>query len=177
MELTFKKDFDLTKNTLQHRIVLDAIELLKDKENYTSQEITSMVYLAILQHVCEEDVIELISKEEGNTDFWEILENVIEPKVEEALGDNKSPLYDIVYNVESFKNREMEMNGKFFYAVKELIKQLGDLDTKEISDIIVSMNSLRTNAKEAVLEDTKEKEVAVVNEKMQELINKFKTAK
>lgn len=177
MELTFKKDFDLTKNTLQHRIVLDAIELLKDKENYTSQEITSMVYLSILQHVCEENVIELISKEEGNADFWEILETVIEPKAEEALGDNKSPLYDIVYNVENFKDREIEMNGKFFYAIRELIKQLGDLDTKEISDIIVSINSLRTTAKEAALEDTKEKEVAVVNERMQELINKFKTVK
>ncbi len=177
MELTFKKDFDLTKNTLQHRIVLDTIELLKDKENYTKQEIMSMAYLAILQNVCEENVIELISKEQEKTDFWTILETVIEPKVEKALGENKAPLYDIVFGVEEFKAREIEMNGKFFYAVRELIKQLGNLDTKEISDILVSVNSLRTAAKEVASEETKEQEVAVVNEKMQELINKFKTAK
>ncbi len=177
MELTLKKGFDLSKNTLQHRIVLDAIELLKDKENCTTQEITSMVYLAILQNVCEEDVVELVSEEQNNIDFWTILETIIEPKVEEVLGENDSYLYDIVYDIQGYKEREIEINGKFFYAMRELIKQIGEFDTAQLSGILTSVKSLKQKTQEAITEEKSEEKITEANEKMQELISKFKTVK
>ena len=177
MELTFKKDFDLTKNTLQHRIVIDTIELLNDKENCTRQEIISMAYLAILQNICEEDVVGLVTKEQGATGFWKIFEEVVEPKVQEALNGNIAPLYEIVNSVEIYKDRAIEMNGKFFYAIRELIQILSELDTSKIADVIVSTNSLKNQASAEIKKVTAEEEINTVNEKMQDLINKFKATK
>ncbi len=177
MELTFKKDFDLTKNTLQHRIVIDTIELLNDKENCTRQEIISMTFLAMLQNICEEDVVALVTKEQDKNGFWRIFEEVVEPKALEALGGNVAPLFDIANAVEIYKDRAIEMNGKFFYAVREIIQTLSELDTSKIADVIVSANSLKNQASTEIKKVAAEEEIGAVNEKMQDLINKFKATK
>lgn len=176
MELTFKKDFDLTKNTIKHKVVLDAIELLKTSENFTEFEITSMLYLAILINACEENVLDWAARDEGMEKSWEKYETVIEPKALEVVKDNVALINELVSSIYSYKERELDINGKFFYAVRELIKQLGDLDTTQISDILVAATSLRNTTKEIAKTEKKEQEVEIVNEKMQNLINKFKTA-
>jgi len=174
MELTLKEGYDLSSNAQKYQIVLDTIALLGEEENFTTAGITTIAMIAVASNACNEDVIDLYNNSEmSSIDFSK---NIIEPFIDKLLKDNKEYLYDIVEDVYNYKERDIEISGKFIFAIKKVLKELGSMDTNVISDIILSATALKDSATKervAATEEAKQEQIAEVNDKLQDLVNKF----
>lgn len=174
MELTFKENFNLKSNARKYQIVLDTISLLEGEDNFTESGITTIAMIAIAENACNEDVIDLYN----NSDMTSIdfSTSVIEPAIEKLLQDNQDYLFDIVQDVYEYKEREIEMSGKIIYSIKKVLAELSEMDTNVLTDIIVSATALKDSAlKERAIEteEQRNEQVAEVNDKLQDLVNKF----
>lgn len=174
MQLTIKKDFDLTSVVQKYQVVLDTLALMSDDDNFTLSGIRLTAMIALLTNACEEDVIELYNKAEGET--YNFCLTVIEPHVNQILNNDMTYLNDIVSEVADYKMRSIDMSGKVIYAIRKFLSELGQLDTKVISDIILSATSLRETALhegKQLMEEQRSAQVEKVDDKLQQLINQF----
>jgi len=174
MELTLKKEYDLSSNAQKYQVVLDTISLLGEEENFTTAGITTIAMISIAANACNEDVIDLYNNSKmSSVDFSK---KIIEPFINDLLKDNKEYLYDIVDDVYNYKEREIEISGKFIFAFKKVLRELSQSDTNVISDIILSAAALKDSAtkeKAVAAEEAKKEQIAEVNDKLQDLVNKF----
>jgi phage/plasmid-associated DNA primase len=174
MELKFKTEFMLESIVQRYQIVLDTIALTEGEDNFTTSGIRVAAMIALLSNACEEDIVELYN--EASDKVYQFCAEVIEPHVLKLLNNNTEYLDDIVQEVVEYKQREIEMSGKIIYAIKKALAELSEMDTKSLADIILSITSLKNTAvQEAALvqEEQKQEQIEAVDDKLQQLINKF----
>lgn len=174
MELKFKQEFKLESMVQRYQIVLDTIALTEGEDNFTTSGIRIAAMIALLSNACEEDIVELYNK--ANDKIYQFCAEVVEPHVLKLLNNDLEYLHEIVQEVIEYKQRDIEMSGKIIYAIKKALAELSEMDTKSLADIILSITSLKNTAiQEAALvqEEQKQEQIEAVDDKLQQLINKF----
>jgi hypothetical protein len=179
MELTLKKDFNLRSQAVQHKVMLDAIELLSTEKNYTFIGVKSMVLLSIGINAFEENVVEAINNFEE--DSFAFLGNILEPNLVELLKENEDVIEDICWDIIDFKEREMELSMSWLLGLERILDEMSKIDKdilkpllNEATDIFQKIQNPKTP------EETKkeaEELIGKMDEKTQEIIKKFQTAK
>lgn len=139
MKLTIKKDVDFNSIILKHNILLQASNLAMGREGALQTEKELYLILAMLDNVCEENVIEQCN--EDKRDLATIMTEDIEPVYLELTKD------------ESYNKFYTELKQLFLQRCKEIWDNqhsiMGLLDT-----ILMALQNLTEDDKKEILAST-----------------------
>jgi len=161
MKLTIRKDIDFNSIILKHNILLQATNLVMGREGALQTEKELYLILAILDNVCEENVIEECNDDERNLASM-IMED-IEPFFNEVM---KNEWCQKLYN---------ETKELFLQRCKEIWDNqhsiMGILDT-----ILMALQNLTDEDKKEVLKGTAKIAEAAFDRRTQEMTEKVDEA-
>lgn len=183
MNLTIREGVNKDSKVLRHKIALEAVTLLEDKELVLDSEVALYVMIALVDNFIEENLVELVGQDERT--FAEIVENEIEPKFYEIVDKyDIADIYDeLVYMCIDYKYRVDSKDNTFMGLLDTLI---GILEDRDWGDFKYFFNDLTTRAQNFIAEKTEdimppkkeipkasEKELQGASDKMTALIEKF----
>lgn len=139
MKLTIKKDVDFNSIILKHNILLQASNLAMGREGALQTEKELYLILAMLDNICEENVIEACN--EDKRDLATIMTKDVEPVYLELMKN------------ENYTNFYEELKGLFLQRCKEIWDNqhsiMGLLDT-----ILMALQNLTEDDKKEILAST-----------------------
>ena len=194
MKLTLLENVNTNSIVLIHKIGLETITLLEDRENLLNSEIKIYTMVSLVDNFSEGDLLEDIANEED--DFSILVENVIEPKFFEILDkyNYKETYENILNDVEIYLKEKEYKSNTLIGIIKELNSFLTEQNwedlkfffqkvSQEATSILTSKEGIDTLNKikeEVGLKKEPDKNVTSIDEgdkKIQELIAKFKVEK
>lgn len=173
MKFNLQQDFDLQTQGVLHRIMVDALEILKTEKNFTEIGVRSAVYISIAANAFVEDVIGMLNKEEG--DIFTFLAKEIEPEIQKILTENSDEVDYIVDNILDFKEREIELSGSVIHGVERILEELGKIDIDILAPILKESGAMLQKADKKETKVQAEDLIAEADAKTQEMINRFKS--
>lgn len=183
MNLTVREGVNKNSKVLKHKIALEAITLLEDKELVLDSEVYLYTMIALVDNFIEESLIELVGQDERA--FADIVENEIEPKFDEIVAKYElDEMYEeLVYMCIDYKDRWEAKNNTLPGLLNTIIEVIGD---KDWSDLKYFFRDLITKAENVIaahgeelqppkkeLPKASKEELEGASDKMAALIEKF----
>ena len=172
MEFKIREDNNYELITFKHKVALQAMNMIDDKDITLYSEVLLYAQLAFVQESCENDVIEFLNNS-LEKDLLTLMETVIEPTFMEIMKDEKAKnAFDEVMDILSdylYNKRESERS--FGGIIEQLVGFLTSLSDADFNILFQRGQNVIKTVKE---KPKAEKQVEIQNAKMEELINKFK---
>lgn len=183
MKLTIREGIDKDSKVLKHKIALEAVTLLEDKELVLDTEVYLYVMIALVDNFIEENLVEMVGQDERG--FAEIVENEIEPKFNEIREKYEvDDVYEeLTYMCIDYKDRVDTKGNTFMGLLDTVLNIFGDRDWSDLKyffhDITTRTENFLAEKIEDIQPPKKEiqkasaEELKGASDKMAALIEKF----
>lgn len=182
MKITKKENINIDSIVLKHKIALETVTILEERENLLYTDIMIYTMVSLLDNFIEESLIDLVNESE-ETDFATIIEDEIEPLYFSLIEENQQikNLYEeiVSYVEEYFYNMEYKRNtmvGLF----NTIIDSLGDFNWEDLKFFFQKLAHDTLNKNEAEEEEVKKEprkatreEFEGATQQIKELIQKY----
>lgn len=190
MEIKIKENIDKGSIVLKHKIALETISILEEKDNTLATEVELYAMVATVDNFSEGSLLDLVTKDERG--FAEIVENDIEPKFNEVMEKYEygETFKLIVEDVNAYLTQQGKLRNTFIGLLNQMLDIINE---KNWDDLKFFFNDVTQKAAGAlsgamaqpeapavkekklpdVVERGRKQNVAEVNEKMEALIAKF----
>lgn len=175
MKLTIRKDKKMSSITTQHAILMRALNLLSGRYGALETEKEIYLMLAIIDALCEEDVIDECNKDER--ELYQIVSEDIEPFFNEIISDEKnlevySKLRRILLNKCKDEWDDQHSVIGVIDSLLTAINSMSDEDKKEVLTETGKMAEKAYNNRTEMLEKSEKAN----NSKLEELVNRYQRA-
>lgn len=179
MEIKTKENINLKSAVLKHQIALEAVELLYGREESLKTEIEIYTILAFVDTLSENNLIEECNQDKRN--LIDIMEQEIEPIFLQLIeGKEYYDLYkEILDDVNLYCHKVYEENHSLIGMLNTITEAISSLEPEQVKEVLTKTGEVAGKVKEKELaqqkaiEDKKIKQTEEVNDKLQQLINKF----
>lgn len=174
MEFKIRENNNYELITFKHKVALQAMNMIEDKDVTLFSEVLLYAQLAFVQESCEEDVIDFLNNS-MEKDLMSLMEEVVEPtflkitedpKAKESFDSVVDILTDYVYD-------KKEEERSFVGLLSQLVDFVVNLSNEDFNVLFQRGKDTVKTIKE---KPKAEKQIDIQNAKMAELINKFKNA-
>lgn len=179
MEIKMKENINLKSAVLRHQIALEAVELLYGREESLQTEIEIYTILAFVDTLSANNLIEECNQDKRN--LIDIMEHDVEPVFLQLVEDeNYYNLYkEILNDVMLYCHKVYEENHSLIGMLNTITEAISSLEPEQVKDVLAKTGEIAGRVKEKelaqqkMIADQKAKQTEEVNDKLQQLINKF----
>lgn len=179
MEIKMKKDVNVKSAVLKHQIALEAVELLYGREESLKTEIEIYTILAFIDNLSENNLIEECNQDKRN--LIDIMGQEIEPVFLQLItNEDYYNLYkEILNDVELYCHKVYDENHSLIGMLNTITEVISSLEPEQVKEVLTKTGEMAGKIKEKELAQQKEiadqkaKQTEEVNDKLEQLINKF----
>lgn len=175
MKLTLKQNINKESVVLKHKIALETITLLEGREKLLYTDCMLYTMISLVDNFIEEELLELINTDER--EFTTIVEDTIEPFFNELISNEEieTLFYEVLHYVDEFKLREETRRTSAIGFMDYLLEIIGSFDWE---DLKFFFHHLTEKAQETMIKEEKQPvptrdEFEGADAKMKELIQRF----
>lgn len=158
MNLTIREGVNKDSKVLKHKIALEAITLLEDKDLVLDTEVYLYAMIALVDNFIEESLVELVGQDERT--FADIVEAEIEPKFNEIVAKYElDEMYEeLVYMCIDYKDRWERKNSSALGLIDTIANMF---TTQDWSDLKFFFRDLTAKGEQLIAEKIESGELEI----------------
>lgn len=175
MEFKIRENNNYELITFKHRVALQAMNMIEDKDITLYSEVLLYAQLSFVQESCEDDIIDFLNNS-MEQDLLTLMETVIEPVFMKIMEDEKAKTAfdEVVEILSDYLYTKREGERSFVGMLEQLVNFVTKLSDSDFNILFHRGQEAVSSVKTVIEKPKAEKQIEIQSAKMEELINKFR---